>query len=572
MNPDVSSNSGAQITASAGLTDVQKNDLSSIWDAHTVGVVDENNRNQSSLSSIPLDGRSFSYVASLNSFLVNVVNDHADNRIEFFCKMCNKRKKNYSSCTGASEDDMNVVKVEEERKYKFPSTIDTIKCFFPKLFNDSYIQYQCQLHNRSNNNDRERQKQRLKSLITTPHIPSKFTDSNGRRRHILSVDHASFIKELELYSHSLRSFGSLLYHKPQHGLCVMNSAIVLFLITLLRRSSVSLLPSSSNMTGLYNRNNNHFSNIINTFVIYTRFHNVYPTIQIQHVKTSNAYKFITLKGRIIKVHSKRLRLYTADILCLKCGKQFEHFFYDGIYELPTRCRAAQQENSTGGNKACRGQKFELVRRTAKYIDYQKLKLQEEDHVLNTVPNSTSATNSSSLSSIMPNTATSNNSRTNSASPTAAAGRAPRSIDLEVTHDLVDLCHAGDCVKVVGIIHGMNTAVASGRGGKKAANETSTYTLYMVANSIVNTTADLHVSSSSKLPPSSMRGRGLVFTKDQLEKITKVAHAGKAKEKKYYFDYTFQFIAFLSASKYLLSEKITCGGRFQLGWHSHLIYL
>ena len=61
--------------------------------------------------------------------------------------------------------------------------------------------------------------------------------------------------------------------------------------------------------------------------------------------------------------------------------------------------------------------------------------------------------------------------------------------MEVTRELVDTCHAGDVVRVVGIVHAVNTAMVSGKVGKKA-RETSTYHLYMVANSIANTTAEL----------------------------------------------------------------------------------
>jgi DNA helicase MCM8 len=260
-----------------------------------------------------------------------------------------------------------------------------------------------------------------------------------------------------------------------------------------------------------NHNNNHNSNNIRngstsinprSIIIHTRLYNVYPTIPIEHVKTSNAYKCITLKGRIVKVQSKRLRLFTANVLCIKCGQEFEHLFHDGRYELPTQCR---------GGQPCRGQKFELLRDTAKYIDYQKLKLQEDDNDIGSGGSGGGGGGS--------------NNNSTSTSSSSAAGRTPRYIDLEVTDDLVDTCHAGDCVKVVGIIHALNTAVAKGKANRKAVSETSTYTLYMVANSIINTTADLHGNSNSNthIGKQSSRG-GLMFTKDQLEKITKVAHA------------------------------------------------
>lgn len=158
----------------------------------------------------------------------------------------------------------------------------------------------------------------------------------------------------------------------------------------------------------------------------------------------------------------------------------------GRYELPPRCNQIGGDNNNG--KKCPGQKFELLRKTAKYIDCQMLRLQEEDNV------------------------------------TSAAGRTPRHIDLEVTHDLVDACHAGDCVRVVGVIHAQNSAITAGRKGKQAT-ENSTYHLFMKANSVVNTTAELHDKKKGATGDGEEDGsRGLTFTEDQLNKITKVAHA------------------------------------------------
>ncbi len=307
-------------------------------------------------------------------------------------------------------------------------------------------------------------------------------------RITINLDHATFLSELEAHdqrgdseNQQSNSFGAFLYHKPSHGMCVTNSAVALTMITLYRRCRANVQNSGSLMRS------NDFTVQPESIIINTRFYNVYPTIEIQDVKTSNAYKFVTISGRIIKVHPKRLRLVKSDVLCTKCGEQFGHRFHDGRYELPKRCGLLHN------GKKCPGQKFELLRRTAQYIDCQRLKLQEEDNT------------------------------------TSTAGRTPRQIDLEVTHELVDCCHAGDCVHVVGVINAINSAVASGRAGR-LATETSTYQLYMVANSIINTTADLHVKEKKN----SRQGRGsdessrgaLAFTDAQLANITKVAHAGE----------------------------------------------
>jgi DNA replicative helicase MCM subunit Mcm2 (Cdc46/Mcm family) len=293
------------------------------------------------------------------------------------------------------------------------------------------------------------------SSILLPIIP------HGRQ--IITIDHASFLHESSSSTTSMNNntliheYGAFLYHKPQYGLCCINTAIALTLITLHRRSSPMTLqqhqhnlhPNNSSTTNRSTKNitllppQSSTTTIINpqSIRIYVWYHNVYPTIQIHDVKTSNAYKFITLKGRIIKVYSKKLPLKSADFLCISCGHHFHHLFRSGKYELPLKCRAnpppsssQQQQQGIQRQKkhVCRGQKFELVRRTAKYIDYQKLKLQEEDNFHHENNNN-------------------NNSSSGGGGGGVSSSSSPRSIDLKVTHDLVDMCHAGDCVKVVGTI-------------------------------------------------------------------------------------------------------------------------
>jgi len=71
---------------------------------------------------------------------------------------------------------------------------------------------------------------------------------------------------------------------------------------------------------------------------------------------------------------------------------------------------------------------------------------------------------------------------------------------------------------------MNSAVKAGRKGKQAV-ETSTYHLFVKANSILNTTAELHEKKNARGGDGGDGSRGLTFTEEQLDKITKVAHAG-----------------------------------------------
>lgn len=482
----------------AGLSDSQKLDLYKIWSRHSEEVHSEESSTTSAANSssnasgpnatnsIALNDRSLKFVARLTSFFLHTLD------------------KIYSGqnnhCNRSSNDDNfggDDVAQEEENggDVNLHSALyDTFQPFFPSF------------HSMTNRNHRS-------DNHTAAHAPLIPRIHQGR--HVVIIDHRSFLSELEAYEgrqyiddqggHNM-TFGAFLYHKPSHGICVTNSAIALTLMTLHRRSRTNSRPGGGYRNTVQDGTidgsaSSPLSSIPmippESIIIRARYENVFPSIEIQDVKTSNAYKFISLQGRIIKSHPKRLRLITADVMCIRCGHQFEHRFQNGVYELPNRCRGippqtnSNNDNHTNNNntKKCQGQKFELLRRTAKYTDCQMLRLQEEDNV-----NST-------------------------------AGRAPRHIDLEVTHDLVDMCHAGDCVRVTGVIQAVNSTAVAGRGGKRAA-ETSTFSLYMKANSIVNTTAELHERKKKVAGGAGGTNRGLTFTDDQLEKITRVAHAGK----------------------------------------------
>ena len=412
MNNRISNNNNAAPPQpSSGLSDIQKRDLALIWSTHSIGLDTASNGNTDGgdnvTASIPLDNQSFNFVASLTSYFNRVVNQIATENHHDHAQFPNNGD--------VHDSDNRVI-----GRNKYSATLDAIIHFFPRLQDgqQNYNRRRSRSRSRSRSNGDEQQLQRIRLFMTTPQIP------NGR--HVITIDHAMFLNEIQSINNNddlLRGYGGYLYHKPQYGLCVINSAISLTMITLSRRSSPLTLH--------HNQQQQRYGSAATTnnvnpqsIIIHTRFHNVYPTIQIHDVKTSNAYKFITLKGRIIKVHSKRLRLYSAEVLCIKCGQQFDHLFTEGRYVLPTKCRAISKQqqqtnssnNSNKSDQKCRGQKFEIIRRTAKYVDYQKLKLQEEDNF------HTSNGNNASSSS--------NAGGGGGAGGGEAGGRSPRSIDLE----------------------------------------------------------------------------------------------------------------------------------------------
>ena len=528
----------------AGLTDAQKTDLYKIWSRHSVEILSESSSSSSDdngSETMALNERSTHFVARLTDFFLHtltVIHDPIGARIRTQRAGCGDDDGNHGVGSGSisgtngsaagygegdGDGDANTNANDNgnegnnadddlgELQHSF--IFQAFRPFFRSLFK---LRRSTKSNNRSN------------ALDTQTQPPLEPRMPQGRR--IVIIDHASFLSEMEAYEGKRymdqqgrnMTFGAFLYHKPSHGLCVTNSAIALTLSTLQRRARFAQNGNdfmqnqnrqnhvqnnnsgrnpyiNNNQRGNNNNNNNNAGSASVTppesIHICTRYQNVFPTVEIQDVKTSNAYKFITLQGRIIKTHPKRLRLLTADVMCIKCGHQFGHLFQGGRYDLPKRCKGGINDSN---GKKCLGQKFELLRRTAQYIDCQVFKLQEEDN----------------------------------GSGNSVAGRAPRHIELEVTHDLVDACHAGDCVRVAGVIQAVNSAAKSGKMGKRAS-ETSTYSLFLKANSVVNTTADLHDKKDSNDNEDDNLdddggdedvNRGLVFTDEQLEKITRVAHA------------------------------------------------
>jgi len=437
--------------SSPELNDAQKEDLSRIWSTLCIDLWASNSSsvktNNDENGQTTMDDNSYQFIVRLTFFFIWAISN----------------PESASSSQHVRDDPTSPI-------IKPNSTIESLQCVFS-----------IPISSPSTGNSQSSPA----LIIPRPNIP--------QGRCVIFFDHTSFLSELESYeqkkgySNSNSSFGAFLYHRPQFGLVSMSCAISLTMVTMFRRSIISRSDVNAALSPLNRGSTSAMPSEL--FTIVTKFQNVYPTIQIQDVKTSNSYKLLTLTGRIIKIHPKRLRLVAADVLCVKCGEQFPQRFQDGRYEIPNRCQ----------QQGCRSKVFDLIRRTASFIDYQQLKLQEEtDH------------------------------------SSSSAGRTPRQIDIEVTHDLVDTCHAGDVVRIVGIIHAVNTAMASGKVGKKA-RETSTYHLYMVANSISNTTAELQYGNERGKKRKIQRGgengsksttssRHRTFTEEQLSKITKLAHA------------------------------------------------
>lgn len=250
-------------------------------------------------------------------------------------------------------------------------------------------------------------------------------------------------------------------------------------------------------------------------------------VRMAHIRTSTVGYLISLRGTVTKARPKRLRVLDAGFTCSKCGLHQISKFVDGKYTPPSRCVDIK----------CRSVKFVLNRRVANFCDVQELKVQEVREELweEDGDEDTGRSGMDDREGV----------GGHGGGGDRDAGRAPRHMEVEVTHDLVDTCHAGDSIVVCGIVRAVNSALAGGRVAGKRAAETSTYKLYVVGHSIVNMTAEdgAHGSSSTsqsgnhemlewegdhgrnKRPRSSTTSSDKNnYTDQQLEQIVNLAHA------------------------------------------------
>lgn len=171
-----------------------------------------------------------------------------------------------------------------------------------------------------------------------------------------------------------------------------------------------------------------------------RLHN-YPEslIALRNLKAAYIDRLVSVRGTVVKVSSVRPLVMEMTFKCIQCGADITRLFPDGKYSPPATCIM----------RCCKGKMFAPIRSTAESIDFQKIRLQEllkpENH---------------------------------------EEGRVPRTVECELTEDLVDVCIPGDVVTVTGIIRQINNYMDLG-GGKSKSKYQGLYYLYLEAVSVTN---------------------------------------------------------------------------------------
>ncbi|OMO73500.1 Mini-chromosome maintenance, DNA-dependent ATPase [Corchorus olitorius] len=190
-----------------------------------------------------------------------------------------------------------------------------------------------------------------------------------------------------------------------------------------------------------------------------RLHN-YPEsmIALKNLKAAYIDKLVSVRGTVVKASTVKPLVMKMDFSCEKCTTEIPRMFPDGKFSPPSACTL----------HGCKSRTFKPIRSSAQAIDFQKIRLQElrrsEDH---------------------------------------EEGRVPRTVECELTEDLVDMCIPGDVITVTGIIRVINNYMDIGGGKSKSRNQ-GFYYLYIEAVSIKNSKSqsmpeDLQDSDSNVRP-------------------------------------------------------------------------
>ncbi|XP_033753343.1 DNA helicase MCM8-like [Pecten maximus] len=173
-------------------------------------------------------------------------------------------------------------------------------------------------------------------------------------------------------------------------------------------------------------------------MIQARVTNFGSPIPLKNLKANYYGKFVSIKGTVVRVGNIKPLCTRLAFECNSCGTVQSVSLPDGKYILPTRCPAHE----------CRSKTF-VPRRSSdltQTIDWQTIRVQE----------------------IM-------------GDGQKETGRIPRTIDCELTQDLVDSAVPGDIVTVSGVVK--VNSVDEGRGRNK---DKCMFLLYLQANSVHNT--------------------------------------------------------------------------------------
>ena len=167
------------------------------------------------------------------------------------------------------------------------------------------------------------------------------------------------------------------------------------------------------------------------------------------LKAKELGRLVAVQGRVVRVGTPRPLVTAMDFACGKCGLVFTQGFPDGRFTLPSACPG----------QGCRSRTFAPNKASARCVDWQRVRLQEA-------------------------AALKGDKRD--------LGQIPRTVECELTEDLVHCCRSGDSVTVTGIVKAL--PAEGGAGGSKRGE--SLFLLYVDAVSLESRTRGVGAALSS----------------------------------------------------------------------------
>jgi hypothetical protein len=101
----------------------------------------------------------------------------------------------------------------------------------------------------------------------------------------------------------------------------------------------------------------------------TQFPGIPVWCMVSRRQNASAGRLVTIRGTVVRASNVKPLVTHLDFLCSKCGEMTSQQLVDGIYQPPTSCKG----------DGCRGRTFLPHRKSAKTMDWQKLRIQVLSH-------------------------------------------------------------------------------------------------------------------------------------------------------------------------------------------------
>lgn len=178
--------------------------------------------------------------------------------------------------------------------------------------------------------------------------------------------------------------------------------------------------------------------VIDLPYIQARITNFEPVTPLKSLKSNYFGKFVAIHGTVIRVSNVKPLVKKMAFSCNLCSETQVIHLTDGKYSIPSKCSSVD----------CRGRSFTPERSSpmTETIDWQTVRVQE----------------------IMDD-------------DQRESGRIPRTVECELTADLVDSCVPGDMVTITGIVKVTSTEEHRNKNNK----DKCMFLLYLHANSVNN---------------------------------------------------------------------------------------